>query len=251
MNEAAGQGEFAGDWGEAPIDDCRMIIAMLMTAAEFHMWGFCDLLVADKTGPNTLDVLARAAIENLARATWLSEPVIGSVERIKRTETERLFSAAEEGKLGPKRQQAANDRKRHILATANNLGWQPLPSKKGSPPRLVRRPTATQLASQLLLDNDDRGLGGFLYRLLSASTHGTTYGLARFIHQFDDESNERADLGVLAVSSQEVDLIADALVMGFVSAMQPWLTYLGWAESETWTKSRANSLEMLNPKQTR
>ena len=243
--ERSGQAAFAGEWGEEPIDDCRMIISMLMSAAEFHMWGFCDLVMAEKTGPNTLDVLARAAIENLARALWLSEPSIGATERLKRMQTERLYSAAEEAKLDAERRRDAEERKQRILATAAALGWKSLKSEKGRPKRFVVRPQATELAGQLMLDVDDRGLGKFLYRLLSASTHGTTYALARFIHAIDDHPEGRDDLGVLAVSSTEVNLLSSALVFAYISAMRSWLLYLGWNDDPTWQKAQANSLGAL------
>jgi len=246
-DETSTQHEYAGEWSHEPIDDCRMMISMLMVAAEFHMWGYCDVLRAEKTGPNTLDVLARATIENLARAVWLSDPGIGRVERIKRSQTERLYSAAEEKKLGLERSSIAKDRQDRILATAAALGWPPLRSRKGWPPRLVDRPTATSLAGQLLLDNDERGLGQFLYRLLSASSHGTTFALARFIHPLDDGDDGRTDLGVLAVDANEVKLMSQAVVMAYVSAMRAWLAYQGWDGSATWQKSMANSLDLVRP----
>ena len=205
-----------------------MMISMLMLAAEFHMWGYCDVLHAEKTGPNTLDVLTRATIENLARAVWLCDPGIGRVERDQALTDQRLFSAAEEKKLGRERSLIAQDRQDRILATAAALGWPQLKSRKGWPPRLVDRPTATSLVGQLLLDNDERGLGQFLYRLLSASSHGTTYTLARLIHPLDDGDDGRTDLGVLAVDANEVKLMSQGIVMAYVSAMRAWLAYQGW-----------------------
>jgi hypothetical protein len=238
--ELAEQSAFGGEWGDHPILDGQSMIWLLIATAEMHARSTIELLKAERTGPSSVDALVRSALECLARAAWLADRSISVEERIKRIETERLYSAAEQKKLGGQFQKTAGEIAGRITRTATSLGWQTMTSKRGRPAEFVSRPTATDLVRGLFRDDDSNDLGGFSYRLLSASTHGTLYGLVRYAHVVDELSVDGVTIAAIAFNSVEVNLLLETLVLGLVNTLDDWLAHLGWGTPE-WLKSAANA----------
>ncbi len=242
--EVAGQAAFAGEWGSTPAYDALCIIWALVTAAEGHLHSMSTLLRQPKVNPTSIDVLARTALETLARAVWLAEPALGAETRLKRAKTERLYSAAEQAKLGPVAQGVATDVRDRILRTADNFGWVKLPAKRGTPPRFEERPAATTLVGRLMLDHKGDGIGEFAYRLLSASAHGTIYGLVRHIERVQD-FDDGTSLGATRVSSIEVRLQLAIGTVAYLAVMDRVLLLFGWHEHPAWVKSAQSSRALV------
>src|SRR4051794_1140879 len=89
-----------GDWGQEQVTASHSWGWFLVGAAEAHLNSIYDLLGLDRGVVYSDQVLARAAVEHMARSSWLSDPSIDARERLARWETERLYSGAEAAKLG-------------------------------------------------------------------------------------------------------------------------------------------------------
>ncbi len=232
------QSNYAGDWGAEPIDDAEALIHLLLTAGESHIWSVIEILNSDRSGPASLMVLSRAAVEALARAVWLAEPTLGLEERLRRSMEELLSSLREQLALGLNEDRARR-RIDAILSTADKIGIGTLPPAKRKPRRLKNRPTATNLVAKLMLDHGGDAIGALTYKLWSASAHGTAYGLGRFVDRITDPSVGRP-LGVVRMSSTEVIQTLWVLVGAYALANQVIGQLCGVSDDE-WTRSVANA----------
>lgn len=226
----------AGAWGDEPIQFAVSIVWLGLATAEGFLRSATDLLANRlRTHPAVLDTLGRAALENLSRSLWIGEPGIGFENRIRRSQTERIYSAKEQARLDPSLQAEAESTIAAVLETARAVGFHPLPSKKQTPPRLANRPSATAAVGQLLLDEDTAGLGQFAYKLYSAPVHGTLYGLARSAYS-------DGDVTAIALSSDQVQLLFRTLTLAYVSFIDRWFAFLGWnGDAETWQHAVRNA----------
>ncbi len=90
-----------------------------------------------------------------------------------------------------------------------------------------------------MLDQHKNDLGEFTYKLHSATTHGTVYGLARFVRKVDDRAPGMPD-GVIAIGSDEVILTLRVLLFGYIAMLDTVRKLLNW-ENPEWQLSVANA----------
>lgn len=213
---------------------------LLVAGAEAQIGALMHLLrTADVVSPYTIDVLCRPAIECMARALWIVEPAIGATERCRRVLTERIYSAHELAELDPNLRAGALHSRKEILDVGTSVGIQTLPASKRSVTSYVKRPNATKLCAELLLDTDEDDFGRFVYKLLSATAHGTVYGLSRSL-----VSTGRSGVGGIELTRNDVVLRVRVLSIAYKRLMDRALLYYGW-QDDTWTRVTANALGLL------
>lgn len=146
-----------------------------------HLKSIATLLECGDPPADSIGVLARSVIEISARAGWLAEKDISWRQRMARAYVEKLWSAKEvsnfeqaaklePGKLG------APPTLTELETEMSTLG---LTFKSGGYTGEVadqKRPSATKLLTELLQE-DMPGSNANAFKLLSALSHGTLWGL--------------------------------------------------------------------------
>jgi hypothetical protein len=224
MRELDAQMAYAGAWDSHPVDTAYTHIGLLMTAGEDAMLAFADLVTADRTPTYSYLPVARAGIEWLALAHWLSEPEIGVRERVRRSLNERIASAYEQSRL-PSGANPEPERQARLLE-ATHLGYTMTQSKKGRLRALApERPSITAHVQRVL--GGDR-LGQLVYSYLSAISHGTLWGLVQRAEPLDPNATGPVVTAGLAVSSDDIAMLAVALITAHITAFGGYVKLLGW-----------------------
>ena len=224
MRELAAQKAYAGSWDSHPVDTAYTHIGLLLTAGEDAMLSLADLVTGDRTPTYSYLPVARAGIEWLALAHWLSEPHIGIKERVRRSLNERIASAYEQSRL-PNGANPEPERQAR-LRQATQRGYTLTPSKKGRFRVFApERPTTTAHIQRVLGGND---LGKLVYSYLSAISHGTLWGLVQRAEPLDPTATGPVVTAGLAVSSDDIAMLAVALTIAHMTAFGAYVNLLGW-----------------------
>jgi hypothetical protein len=188
--------------------------------------------------------LARACLENSARAWWMLDPDISREERVSRGFVERfnsLYEAAEvERAMGvptPKSVQRAEE----VAADARELGF-PTIIKRGRW-RLVEpaRPFATDL-----LESMGGHLGKVVYKFASGAVHGTTYALLQNL-EVERRKNDGDTEELFFVPRRGLEPIvtlAGIAVTCLIDAFDRQLALYGWPNDE-WTAWNVHAMDVL------
>ena len=68
-DELSQQSRLAGAWGVEPVEHSVSVVRLLLVAAHGHLRVLIDTLRSNHLAPWTVELLARAALESLARST--------------------------------------------------------------------------------------------------------------------------------------------------------------------------------------
>jgi hypothetical protein len=79
----AQQSRYVGAWGSVPLTDARYWADSLALASEAHIKSVLDLVALNRAVPFSNEVLARSALEVMARAEWIVDPFIDERMRVR------------------------------------------------------------------------------------------------------------------------------------------------------------------------
>lgn len=248
--EFAIQGCFAGSWSDEPLAEVTGAGNMLVFAAEDNLRSIATLIACRSLyGPFTL---ARSAFETAAHAWWIFDPAIGLEERLCRGGNFILYSHYERRKLEreigiPETRAAKID---EIIATAGQAGLRVTSTKKGSPRWLGSGwKDSTSLCRQLWQDPADPAstVGAVIYRLLSATPHGTMHGILRNARPVEGlPPSSTGTMAAQEVNSGELATVVVSVLVAYVQAAERQMAYFGWA-GPAWDAWKAAVKEKIEP----
>jgi hypothetical protein len=244
----AAQLEANSPWGD-PVQDAHNLGQLLL----FAMGDCVDALVAVlsrevRTPVYAHAVLARAALEHAGRASWLFEPAIGFRLRVARGMNDRIFGLSQQARLPLSEQDLARGSKRleELLAEAARLGFQTVLDRRTGVRYLEeRRPSQTQLVTNLLSGDGDASLGAFIYGFFSAVAHGTTFGLTQSVRAASNPAGAPGvQWGAVYTDSLSVVHVLAAVILGTREALGRRNALFGW-KSPSWNASAADALRAV------
>jgi hypothetical protein len=225
MRELAEQVHFAGNWDRCPIDTAQTHIGLLFHAGEDAMWTFSDCVVADRTPVYSLATLARTGVECLALAHWLSEPGIGTKERVRRSLNERIYSARQQSRLGGQLNPEPDRQARMLEAVS--LGFETERTSNGTY-LAPRRPSITDMVIAAIGASD---AGKTLYSYMSALAHGAIWGLVERTSMGSLPPRDGVEEGAIEISSANIAMLASGLVLAHTTAYGGYLAHMGWTDA--------------------
>ncbi|GLW74943.1 hypothetical protein Kpho02_72400 [Kitasatospora phosalacinea] len=178
-----GDEPFAGDWGPAPARNANMAGLNLAFVAMDHLASLAVLLRSPTPPVCGPSAVGRSAMEVAARAHYLLDPGIPTLERIRRHQNDRLVTLWEQKQLAALAKQPSDEpdaRVEAIFRSARRFGLTPRPSNK--PPFIAPGPpNATDLIDDVVGKGD--GVGAIYYKTLSAVTHGREHGMTQYLQR--------------------------------------------------------------------
>jgi hypothetical protein len=224
---------------DQPVADTHMFGAMTLRAASDYLRGFAELFDSDRPPLYAHLTVARAALESAVVCTWLSEPGITSLERIKRGLCEMLYSANEVNELdldsdGPERVTFWKD-------VAASFGWTVDNSRTKPIIDGARRPRISDGIVAAAAGDGSR-VGDLLYSRLSAVDHVTWFGLISALDVSAADRDERARTATvpITVDGGKVCAYAYYAVKVVRAAAQARFTLMGWLD-ERWQTAAASA----------
>jgi hypothetical protein len=225
------QRRFAGPWSDEPLAEVTGAGNMLVFAAEDNLRSIATLITSGSLyGPFTL---ARSAFETAAHAWWIFDPVIALEERLCRGGNFILYSHYERRKLEreigiPETRTAKID---DILTTAAQVGLRVTPAKKGSPRWLGSGwKDTTSLCRMLWQDpaNPASTVGAVIYRLLSATPHGTMHGILRNARPVEGlPPGSTGTMAAQEVNPGELATVVASVLVAYVQSADRQMAYSG------------------------
>jgi hypothetical protein len=190
-----------------------------------------------EAGPGPLgslgvEALSRSAIEMAARSWWLLEPGIDPPDRVARFLADQLFSAYEAERMAREMQWAhgvtgISPESVDIMRTCDELHLnfdsnQQAPTVDGQ-----TRPRSTALVPRLLRETIYAPSHAMVYRLTSATAHGTHYALMRGYK----DTGERLDgepVLVRHVDHRQIEPVAGVVLESFIAALRRAIKLGSW-----------------------
>lgn len=215
---------------------------VLLFAAVQDLESIAELLEADHPPVYAITALARMAMELCAWSWWLTDPSIDARTRSARIALQRMHSAREVDRFvssgevarleigDPKslEETAVDARKLHFGV---RVGRRQIDDRVGG----EQRPTITRLmesfAGRDIETRSDRS-----YRLMSAVTHGTLWGVMIFFYE-GDLSDGRLSTE-FSVSQGWIDGPSCAAALAYSWAVEHFVELLGWSPEplRAWTE---------------
>lgn len=245
---AEGSQVFA-EWNASDVEQREVqtgfsIAATLLASAENYLHGMAELLYEPVAHFSYLAV-GRACLENSARAWWLLDEAIGARNRAGRSLTERLSSLAEASSVmaagGDTSDLLERNQRREaqVAQNARDQGFDVRTTKRGYVLTEFKRPNATDLCEMMLPK-----VGRFMYKILSASTHGTTYAL---MQHYRAEESDSGGLGWIVEPDNDFSMLgytAAVVGLGFSKAGDRQIDLYGW-DPKPWVSWKRHSLPLF------
>lgn len=215
-------------WGDTPVRTAQSIAqANIVLAADFGR-SFLHLVSAEtETIIFGFAPVARAALENLARARWILHPGLEMRVRVGRGMNDRIEGLRQQMRLdiNDGRQQA-RERIKSLIRHARELGFEVTKDGRGDKWIEEIRPSSTQLMRSLFYDPE---IGAPVYSFLSGVTHGVPTSLSSF---FAAEAGSPGSLEIwerrrAVLTAHTTLLVAGLLVMGVIPVLDDQHRYLG------------------------
>lgn len=217
--------------------------ATLLASAENYLYGMAQLL-HEPVAHFSFLAIGRACLENAARAWWLLDPRIDAKTRAGRGLDVRLRSLWEASSLmddeGAKDLlRSSQARAAKVAESARDQGFVVAETKRGYVLHDIERKNATDLCEMMI-----PGVGRFMYKLLSASTHGTTYAL---MQHYTPEKSDRGGMGWIVQPDDDFSMMGyTAAVAGlaFSAAGDRQVELYGW-DSGPWVSWKRQGIPVL------
>lgn len=222
--EVAQQREFVAAEGVTPVEECYEIAHLRLVVGRDYLESL-ERLMQEPPNVHGVAALVRVLLESSARAWWLLDPSIGVRGRVVRGLMERAISDIEASRLP-----SADLRSRaeagvlRTLDEAVSLGFEVRRNRRGHLLSIdgTEVPRYTQL-----LDEQLGEIGVFGYRLLSATVHGSLYGLFSRSAVTKD-SWGRYDSTVFNAHIESLIPSTGVAALGFIKAVERQLDLFGW-----------------------
>jgi hypothetical protein len=231
--EAEPQFQARSTW-EHPVADTHTFGRMTLRAAADHVRTFAEAF--DATRPPTYGHLAvaRAALEASVIASWLNEPGIAYLERIKRGMCERLYSAREVRDLQV--QADADTTLRRYEEDAAGFGWQAVFDSDGTPSiDGTTRPSIPDGISRLIASGPSGDPGPLVWSRLSAVTHAVWWGLS-WAFDFGEAKPSSPGMATVPIGAEtaKVAIPALSILRALRATAAEQFTLMGWNEDPGW-----------------
>lgn len=212
-------------WGPQPVQNAHSQAA-INTGIAVDCCNAFLLLAAATDPPFTFSIapVARAALENFARAHYLYETGIGFRARVARSVNDRIEGLYQASRLpldGNEKIPAA--RLVALREAAAELGYELIQPQWVS----EERPKPTKLIKAFFEDFPD--VGHVAYSFLSAVDHGLSHGFNQFIQQIDDPSDGLGiyGSGATVITAMGVNTIASLLIIASSKVSERRAAFLG------------------------
>ena len=244
MAELAQEQQNYGRWSswDGPLTDTHTFGGITLLAACDYMKAFAALFDAEHPPVYGHLVLARAAMEASVISEWLSEPAIEPLDRIQRGLVERLYSAREQQRIDPLRDQA-EQLEREMRAVSEKFGWEVATRGKKVTVGGVGRPSIPQQISRLVVQDSERQLGRVEWSYLSSIVHVTWYGLRQSIDPPAADTVLGPPLAGIGTSASAVNAHVVCLLRLLRAAASARNTLMGWS-SDGWAAAELRSLDL-------
>ncbi len=238
--ELSHDGEYAGAWGNHPVQQVLLLPATLLLHTDDHLSGIAGVLRAPET-VMTHQTLTRAALASCAVTHHVLEPGIGVRERLRRGMNVYLLSFAEQINMTDDQHLDALvqpfRRMEDIVNAARAHGFGVSKATRGL--KKIRRPidvphlgvaplSEMELVRQLVSGDDDDPVGLLVYRMGSAFTHGQPHVLNMLNLQRLSSPVEGMGLARVGVSTAEVVRDTAPIVYGVHRTMLRACEHYGW-----------------------
>jgi hypothetical protein len=239
MEEISLQSQFEGEWGAEPVEHAHFIGTWKRTLAVDCAKAMIRDLREDPAPVFAFKVLSRAVLENAASAAWLLDPRIAVRLRIARGRNERIYSAKQLLRLNwlpVEKRQHSEEIVETIRVVGKRLGF----SVSANGWLEEDRPSFTGLLRWMLGDD----LGSTIANYYSAVAHGTQYGLASAVIDFDVPTGPIGTRRVaIGLSSSDVNFAVAVAGMALIKAFESERELMGrdWPE---WESSRDAALSI-------
>jgi hypothetical protein len=229
-------------WNQ-PVTDTHLFGGLTLRAANDYVRGLAELFGSGHPPLYAHLSLARAGFEAAGVSAWLSEPGIGTEERIKRGLCELIYSAreVEELNLGT----AGAERVEFWTTVATAFGWV-VTGRRGKPTiEGARRPRVSDGIVDLLGGTADDRIGDLLYSRLSAVDHVTWFGITSAFDLRAAERNEHAGTATvpLTVDGAWFSAYTYYVIRVIRAAAHTRFTLMGWLD-EAWRSASAEADEL-------
>jgi hypothetical protein len=229
-------------WGETPVRTAHSIAALHVHLAVDCARAF--LVLVDYDAPVIFGVgpVARASLENFARARWLYDPDISTRLRVARAMNDRLEGLRQQARLPHPDARRSAGRARDLLKAAKSLG---LPIVKGA--RDTKwiaevRPSSTRLMEALIDFSEEIGLVG--YNFLSGVDHGLPHGLNPFLRMELNSPFSIYGKAQVSLDSNLANTIGALLISGSVQALEEQSSFLGITR-DSWSPAAGRGLQAV------
>jgi len=179
-----------------------------------------------------IEVVARSAVEIAARSWWLLESGIGPAERVGRYLADQLFSAYEAERLAramawPHGVSGISPESAQLRLKCDELRLPYTRSSKAPAVAGQQRPLSTDLIPRLIRDTIYAPSAEMVYRLTSATTHGTHYALMRSYRDTGDRVNDEP-VYVRHIDHRQVEPVAGVALSAIIASLQRATRLAGW-----------------------
>jgi len=182
-----------------------------------------------------VEVCARSAVESGGKAWWLVDPGISAHERMIRYQLEQLDSAYAAETLASEMKWDEPVNKLGFSATSDQvkrscaeLGLAVGGSRRFPTIEANQRPSTTDLVAQLLDRTVYRDSKAMVYRLLSATTHGTFYGIMRAFRPTDETLQGERVVERFA-DHRIIESAASVTLETFAVVIERIVEFMGWS----------------------
>lgn len=238
--ELQSDSDYAGPWGNRPVQDVLLLPSMLLLHTADHLHGIAGALRAPQT-VMTHQTLTRAALASCGVAYDLLEPDIDVRERLRRGMNVYLLSYTEQINMTEDEHLDALvrpiQRVEDIVkaARAHDYGVSRAPGGRLRRRRPMERPylgkeppSEMELVRRLVSEDDADPAGALVYRIGSAFTHGQPHVLNMMTVQRLSSPVPGMGLARIGVSGAEVARDTAAIVYGIHKTMLRASQHYGW-----------------------
>jgi hypothetical protein len=247
MAELAQEQQSFGRWStwDGPLTDTHTFGGITLLAACDYVKAFAALFDAEHPPAYGHMVLARAAMEAFVVSEWLNEPAIEPLDRIQRGLVERIYSAREQSRIDPLRDQA-RQLEQEMRAVSARFGWEVTIGRNNKVTvGNVGRPSIPQKISQLVVQDSEQQLGRVEWSYLSSIVHVTWYGLRQSVDPPAAQTGLGPSLGQIGTSTSAVNAHVVCLLRLLRAAASARHTLMGWS-SDDWTTAESRSRDLEN-----
>lgn len=232
--EADLQRRCGDDW-LTPVKDAHTFGGMTLMAASDY--GHCYASLFD-TGLERAPVyghlaIARAGLEACIVSSWLNEPGIETVERVKRALCELIYSAWEVKRLELEGDDKTTELLASLMRISESFGWT-LSDDRGKPKLdTTRRPSIPRRIAEIVVGDRRREIGKVQWSYLSSVIHVTWYGLRQAVVEGpSDEAGVGPSIAMVGTEARAVNAQSVCLLRMLRYAGAARFTLMGWADEE-------------------
>jgi hypothetical protein len=180
-------------WSERNIQSAYSMARVGLTAVAEQAMAIARLITDPTLGLHGLlgvDACCRSAVEISSRVFWLTDPSLSAHVRACRSMVDRLYSAVEAERvataMGWKGVSGISQTSDSVRQSCDSMGLGITGGSLSPEVGGEKRPSATQLITALVEATPYRESRHMIYNVLSASSHGTLYGLLRSFRPTDE-----------------------------------------------------------------